>query len=108
MTTPTKTVDEILEQYHPSYCNKYEVLRGLPPHDRRLTDKPCSCGFDKNTQSLRTLVEKAFDEVIGEDEPMKTKREDKWPSSAPYKRNILKNEQRQRAQAKLTEMFGGE
>ena len=36
-----------VERYHPSYCDKYEVLRGIYPNDRRLTGKDCSCGFEQ-------------------------------------------------------------
>lgn len=47
------------------------------------------------------LIADTCNQVIGEDEPMKTLREDKWPSSPPYKRNKLRAEQRSRL-AQLT------
>lgn len=83
MTTTTKIVDEILED-----SIGMDLCGG----------KECSGyqRYEMTKQSLRTLFEKAFDEVIGEDEPGVT--------------NIIiaaeHSGQRQRAKAKLTEMFG--
>ena len=46
------TQDELkpLKYYHLSYCDSYEILRGVYPNNRRETNKPCSCGFDKALQ----------------------------------------------------------
>ena len=49
MSKPDTSADELrkkFERYHRG-CDKYEVLRGIYPNDRRLTEKPCSCGLDK-------------------------------------------------------------
>ena len=46
-----------LDQYHPSYCDKYEVLRGIYPNDRRDTGKPCSCGFEEAVNKHTSEVE---------------------------------------------------
>lgn len=43
-----------LERFHPSYCDKYEVLRGIYPNDRRETGKPCSCGFETAIENYAT------------------------------------------------------
>lgn len=65
-------------------------------------------------QSLRTLVEKAFDEVIGKSESVLSTRfcENQNDLVAKHHKAIARNDmkftQRQRAKAKLTEMFGGE
>lgn len=48
--------------------------------------------FEKTVAAIKSLML----DVIGEDEPMKTKRSDKWASSAPYKRNQLRAELRER------------
>jgi hypothetical protein len=45
-TLPTPTENTDIEGFHPTYCDKYEALRGVYPNDRRLTGKPCSCGFE--------------------------------------------------------------
>lgn len=45
-----------LRKFHPTYCDKYEVLRGIYPNDRRETGKPCSCGFE-------ALIAKAVQEA---------------------------------------------
>lgn len=49
------------------------------------------------TTELILAITKYVEGVIGVDEPMKTKRQDKWQGSAPYKRNQLRAEQRRRA-----------
>ena len=50
-----------VERYHPSYCDKYEVLRGIYPNDRRLTGKDCSCGFE---QALLDWHDKQIEAVL--------------------------------------------
>ena len=54
--TPTE-----VERYHPSYCDKYEVLRGIYPNNRRLTGKDCSCGFE---QAILDWHNKKIEEVL--------------------------------------------
>lgn len=46
MTDSTNDELRSMEYYHPSYCDKYEALRGIYPNNRRDTGKPCSCGFE--------------------------------------------------------------
>ena len=61
-----------VERYHPSYCDKYEVLRGIYPNDRRLTGKDCSCGFEQalldwHNKQIEAELEALREEVKHED-----------------------------------------
>lgn len=52
MTKQDDELREKVERYHASYCDKFEVLRGIYPNDRRLTGKECSCGYDNAIEAL--------------------------------------------------------
>ncbi len=52
-----------IERFHPTYCKKYIVLRGIYPNDRRLSGNPCSCGFDETVKADRAnLVQRILSE----------------------------------------------
>ena len=75
MSKPDTSAEELrkkFERYHRG-CDKYEVLRGIYPNDRRLTEKPCSCGLDKlittyTKQRELALLERVDEEVIGKNQ----------------------------------------
>lgn len=50
-------IEKEIEKYHPSTCDRYEILRGIYPNDRRQTGKPCSCGFE---QAIAHLINEAI------------------------------------------------
>ena len=52
-----------LERYHLRTCDKYEILRGIYPNDRRLTGNPCSCGIES---LIRTEKLKAQTDILQE------------------------------------------
>lgn len=66
MPNPTQTQgqDKELERFHPSYCDKYEILRGIYPNDRRETGEACSCGFDTAVNSEVNKVLREVDQRL--------------------------------------------
>ena len=68
----TNNTQAEVERYHPSYCDKYEVLRGIYPNDRRLTGKDCSCGFEQaildwHNEQIEAVLDRLAIEVRASD-----------------------------------------